>query len=103
MAAASIITGARSRSGLTPTARSATISLSLAIRPKARRTPSRKAIGIVTARMEGSRLRKTRRIVVRSALRATSTARSRGIWSMRRTKVKTRSPMALGASISRTM
>jgi len=57
----------------------------------------------VTARIEGSRFRKTRRIVVESALRATRTASSRGIWSMRRTKVKTSSPMALGASISRTM
>ncbi len=103
MAAASIITGARRRSGLTPTARRATISLSLASRPKASRTPRRKAIGMVTARIEGSRLRKTRRIVVRSALRATSTASRRGIWSISRTKVKTRSPIALGASISRTM
>ena len=49
-------TGTRSRSGLTPTARSATISLSLAMRPKASSTPSRKAIGIVTARMRGQQV-----------------------------------------------
>jgi hypothetical protein len=103
IAAAIIMTGASRRIGLTPTARMATISLSLAIRPKARRTPRRKAMGTVTARIEGSRLRKTRRIVPTSALRSTSTASSRGIWSIRRTNVKTSSPMALGAIISRTM
>ena len=79
------------------------ISLSLASRPKASSTPSRKAIGIVIARIEGSRLTNTRRIVEKSALRATSTASRRGIWSISRTKVKTSSPMPVGASISRTM
>ena len=64
------------------------------MRPKASSTPSRNAIGIVTARIDGSRLKKTRRIVRRSALRATSTASSRGIWSISSTKVKTSRPIA---------
>ncbi len=97
------MTGDRSRIGLTPTARSATISLSLARRPNASSTPSRKAIGIVIARIEGSRFTNTRKIVGKSALRATSTASRRGIWSISRTNVKTSRPMPVGASISRTM
>ena len=48
-------TGRSSRSGLTPLARSATISLSLAMRPKASSTPSRNAMGMVTEKMLGSR------------------------------------------------
>ena len=97
------MTGDKRRSGLTPTARSAMISLSLARRPNASSTPSRNAIGIVIARIEGKRFRNTRRIVVRSALRATSAPSSRGIWSISSTKVKTSSPMPVGATISRTM
>ena len=60
-------------------------------------------MGIVTAKMLGSRFTKTRTMVPRSALRATRMASRRGIWSIRRTKVKTRRPRALGASISLTM
>ncbi|MFN8091346.1 MAG: hypothetical protein U0599_03795 [Vicinamibacteria bacterium] len=79
IAAAIIITGPSSRAGLTPTARSATISLSLAIRPNARRTPRRNAIGIVTARIDSRRFTKTRTIVSRSALpRLLRTARRQG-------------------------
>jgi hypothetical protein len=48
-------TGRSRRSGLTPDARRATISLSLARRPNASSTPSRNAIGIVTEKMLGSR------------------------------------------------
>ncbi len=96
-------TGPRRRSGLTPTARRATISLSLAMRPKASSTPSRKAMGRVTARMLGRRFRKTRKIVVASALRDTRMASSRGIWSMSRMNVKTRRPRLVGGTISRTM
>ena len=48
-------TGRSRRAGLTPLARRATISLSLAMRPKASSTPSRKAMGMVTEKMLGSR------------------------------------------------
>ena len=60
-------TGRSRRGGLTPLARRATISLSLAMRPKASSTPSRKAMGIVTEKMLGSRYRKARTTVGRSA------------------------------------
>jgi hypothetical protein len=66
-------TGRSRLRGLSPLARRATISLSLAIRPKASSTPSRKAMGIVTEKMLGRRYENARTTVARSAPRETST------------------------------
>ncbi len=94
-------TGRNSRAGLIPLARRATISLSLASRPKASSTPIRKAMGIVTEKMLGSRYANARTTVVRSAPRETSTFMRVEIWSRSRMKVKSSRPSAVGGQISR--
>ena len=94
-------TGRKSRAGLIPLARRATISLSLASRPKASSTPIRNAIGIVTEKMLGSRNANARATVARSAPRDTSTFMRLEIWSRSRMKVKRSRPSAVGGQISR--
>jgi hypothetical protein len=80
----------------------ATISLSLARRPKASSTPSRKAMGMVTEKMLGSRYAKARTTVGRSAPRETSTFMRFVIWSSSRMKVNSRRPRPVGGTTSRT-
>jgi hypothetical protein len=84
-----------------PLARRATISLSLASRPKASSTPIRNAMGIVTEKMLGSRKARARNTVYRSAPRDTSTFIRWVIWSRSRMKVKRSRPRAVGGQISR--
>ena len=94
-------TGRSRRRGLTPLARRATISLSEAMRPKASSTPSRKAMGMVTEKMLGSRYAKARNTVGRSAPRETSTFMRFEIWSRSRMNVNSRRPRPVGGQISR--